>query len=134
MSCRFGFHQPPFNSVDHLHLHCLALPFMPRYWNCRTYHLCSFLYVASTIQKSLWDYISNYLHSSSLQLEASKIYTVRSPGGVYWCWAAVGKNKTTNRSKLLIPTVAYLFFLINVHLLLLALSIVCNLYCNAILN
>jgi hypothetical protein len=30
MSCRFGFHQPPFNSVDHLHLHCLALPFMPR--------------------------------------------------------------------------------------------------------
>ncbi|CAF2150717.1 unnamed protein product [Brassica napus] len=30
---RFGFHQPPFNSVDHLHLHCFALPFMPRYTN-----------------------------------------------------------------------------------------------------
>ncbi|XP_056851372.1 bifunctional adenosine 5'-phosphosulfate phosphorylase/adenylylsulfatase HINT4-like isoform X2 [Raphanus sativus] len=28
---RFGFHQPPFNSVDHLHLHCFALPFMPRW-------------------------------------------------------------------------------------------------------
>ncbi|KAL6547916.1 Bifunctional adenosine 5'-phosphosulfate phosphorylase/adenylylsulfatase hint4 [Orobanche hederae] len=26
---RFGFHQPPFNSVDHLHLHCFALPFIP---------------------------------------------------------------------------------------------------------
>ncbi|CAG7883696.1 unnamed protein product [Brassica rapa] len=26
---RFGFHQPPFNSVDHLHLHCFALPFLP---------------------------------------------------------------------------------------------------------
>ncbi|XP_031394928.1 bifunctional adenosine 5'-phosphosulfate phosphorylase/adenylylsulfatase HINT4 isoform X3 [Punica granatum] len=28
---RFGFHQPPMNSVNHLHLHCLALPFIPRW-------------------------------------------------------------------------------------------------------
>ncbi|XP_047342711.1 bifunctional adenosine 5'-phosphosulfate phosphorylase/adenylylsulfatase HINT4 [Impatiens glandulifera] len=28
---RFGFHQPPFNSVDHLHLHCFALPFIPKW-------------------------------------------------------------------------------------------------------
>ncbi|EOY24352.1 hypothetical protein QQP08_009928 [Theobroma cacao] len=28
---RFGFHQPPLNSVHHLHLHCLALPFIPRW-------------------------------------------------------------------------------------------------------
>ncbi|KAF6140403.1 hypothetical protein GIB67_013172 [Kingdonia uniflora] len=28
---RFGFHKPPFNSVNHLHLHCFALPFIPRW-------------------------------------------------------------------------------------------------------
>ncbi|XP_039689992.1 bifunctional adenosine 5'-phosphosulfate phosphorylase/adenylylsulfatase HINT4 isoform X2 [Medicago truncatula] len=27
---RFGFHQPPLNSVNHLHLHCMALPYTPR--------------------------------------------------------------------------------------------------------
>ena len=26
---QFGYHLPPFNSVDHLHLHCFALPFTP---------------------------------------------------------------------------------------------------------
>ncbi|KAG2677624.1 hypothetical protein I3843_12G108300 [Carya illinoinensis] len=30
---RFGFHQPPLNSINHLHLHCLALPYTPR-WKC----------------------------------------------------------------------------------------------------
>ncbi|KAJ4950795.1 hypothetical protein NE237_027627 [Protea cynaroides] len=33
---RFGFHQPPLNSVNHLHLHCLALPFKPG-WKCIKY-------------------------------------------------------------------------------------------------
>ncbi|KAI4327118.1 hypothetical protein L6164_019618 [Bauhinia variegata] len=28
---RLGFHQPPLNSVNHLHLHCLALPYTPRW-------------------------------------------------------------------------------------------------------
>ncbi|KAK8945891.1 hypothetical protein KSP40_PGU013055 [Platanthera guangdongensis] len=30
VSEQFGFHRPPFNSVNHLHLHCFALPFTPR--------------------------------------------------------------------------------------------------------
>ncbi|CAH9114148.1 unnamed protein product [Cuscuta europaea] len=33
---RFGFHQPPLNSVNHLHLHCLALPYVSR-WRCVKY-------------------------------------------------------------------------------------------------
>lgn len=37
---RFGFHQPPFNSVDHLHLHCFALSFLPRYLNIFSYFPC----------------------------------------------------------------------------------------------
>ncbi|KAJ1688262.1 hypothetical protein LUZ63_019652 [Rhynchospora breviuscula] len=28
---RFGFHQPPIHTIDHLHLHCLALPFIPEW-------------------------------------------------------------------------------------------------------
>ena len=27
-ACRFVFHVPPFNSVDHLHLHCFVPPFV----------------------------------------------------------------------------------------------------------
>ncbi|KAJ2778249.1 hypothetical protein GGI15_004235 [Coemansia interrupta] len=29
-NARFGFHRPPFNSVHHLHMHCLGLPFKPK--------------------------------------------------------------------------------------------------------
>lgn len=25
--CNFGYHQPPFNRVDHLHMHCLCPPY-----------------------------------------------------------------------------------------------------------
>ena len=25
--CKFGFHQPPFYSVKHLHMHCLCPPY-----------------------------------------------------------------------------------------------------------
>ncbi|KAJ1905606.1 hypothetical protein LPJ81_001831, partial [Coemansia sp. IMI 209127] len=30
-NARFGFHRPPFNSIHHLHMHCLGLPFKRRY-------------------------------------------------------------------------------------------------------
>ena len=33
---RFGYHMPPFNSVDHLHMHAFALPFDPE-WKERKY-------------------------------------------------------------------------------------------------
>ncbi|GMN32776.1 hypothetical protein TIFTF001_003843 [Ficus carica] len=33
---RFGFHQPPMNSVNHLHLHCQAMPYTPS-WKCMKY-------------------------------------------------------------------------------------------------
>ncbi|KAH7332259.1 hypothetical protein KP509_20G078700 [Ceratopteris richardii] len=33
---RFGFNRPPFNSVNHLHLHCLALPYRS-WWRCLKY-------------------------------------------------------------------------------------------------
>lgn len=26
-NARFGFHRPPFNSINHLHMHCLGMPF-----------------------------------------------------------------------------------------------------------
>ncbi|KAJ1877629.1 hypothetical protein H4R99_004867 [Coemansia sp. RSA 1722] len=29
-NARFGFHRPPFNSIHHLHMHCLGLPFTPK--------------------------------------------------------------------------------------------------------
>ncbi|KAJ1648258.1 hypothetical protein LPJ64_000414 [Coemansia asiatica] len=29
-NARFGFHRPPFNSIHHLHMHCLGLPFKPK--------------------------------------------------------------------------------------------------------
>ncbi|KAL7167248.1 hypothetical protein ACSBR2_037835 [Camellia fascicularis] len=39
---RFGFHQPPLNSVNHLHLHCFALPYTPR-WKHIKYMSLGFL-------------------------------------------------------------------------------------------
>lgn len=36
LETRFGYHLPPFNSVDHLHMHCFQLPFDPA-WKERKY-------------------------------------------------------------------------------------------------
>ena len=36
LETRFGYHIPPFNSVDHLHMHAFALPFTPP-WKERKY-------------------------------------------------------------------------------------------------
>ncbi|KMZ65537.1 hypothetical protein ZOSMA_31G01250 [Zostera marina] len=51
---KFGFHQPPFNSVNHLHLHCLALPFIPR-WKCIKYWAlgshCGFLEAKKLLER-----------------------------------------------------------------------------------
>ena len=43
MSSRFGYHEPPMNSVDHLHLHCFVLPISTKYLNdvVYGYKLCS---------------------------------------------------------------------------------------------
>ncbi|KAK6935182.1 hypothetical protein RJ641_035337, partial [Dillenia turbinata] len=49
---RFGFHQPPLNSVNHLHLHCLALPFVPRWKHVK--YILWVLRVGSLKQKSCW--------------------------------------------------------------------------------
>mmetsp|Transcript_36448 Transcript_36448/g.32715 ORF Transcript_36448/g.32715 Transcript_36448/m.32715 type:complete len:173 (-) Transcript_36448:127-645(-) len=40
---RFGYHEPPMNSVDHLHLHCFVLPIATKYLNdvVYGYKLCS---------------------------------------------------------------------------------------------
>ena len=34
---RFGFHQPPLNSMPHIHLHCFVLPFKTRYFDEEIY-------------------------------------------------------------------------------------------------
>ncbi|KAK9838713.1 hypothetical protein WJX74_001870 [Apatococcus lobatus] len=42
---KFGFHTPPFNSVDHLHLHCFALPHMPAWKGLKYMERPSFNFV-----------------------------------------------------------------------------------------
>ena len=34
---RFGYHEPPINSVDHLHLHCLVLPISKPFYDRMLY-------------------------------------------------------------------------------------------------
>ncbi|KRX00315.1 HIT-like domain [Pseudocohnilembus persalinus] len=34
---KFGYHMPPYNSVDHLHLHCFILPFGSKIIQCIKY-------------------------------------------------------------------------------------------------
>ncbi|XP_050375723.1 bifunctional adenosine 5'-phosphosulfate phosphorylase/adenylylsulfatase HINT4 [Argentina anserina] len=42
---RFGFHQPPFNSVNHIHLHCFALPYTPRWKRIKYLSVGSFGFI-----------------------------------------------------------------------------------------
>ncbi|CAA0395493.1 unnamed protein product [Arabidopsis thaliana] len=64
---RFGFHQPPFNSVDHLHLHCFALPYVPR-WKAIKYKslgpLGGFI-EAETLLEKIRPLLSKCMRSSS---------------------------------------------------------------------
>ena len=53
----FGYHLPPFNSVDHLHLHCFALPFTPS-WKVYKYTTagigCLWYLPSSTLLEVRW--------------------------------------------------------------------------------
>ncbi|CAM6099965.1 unnamed protein product [Calypogeia fissa] len=49
---RFGFHKPPLNTVDHLHLHCLALPYKG-WWRSVKYTSLGFLGAWIGVEKVL---------------------------------------------------------------------------------
>ncbi|CAM6024310.1 unnamed protein product [Sphagnum balticum] len=61
-SYRFGFHRPPFNNVDHLHLHCMAFPYIS--WHnilsgCKQLGLS--LVVTATLHRAFTGVVSSLL-------------------------------------------------------------------------
>jgi hypothetical protein len=48
---QYGYHLPPFNSVDHVHLHCFALPFAPAWkeWKYKSPAACHLWYLPAEV-------------------------------------------------------------------------------------
>lgn len=85
---RFGFHQPPFNSVDHLHLHCFALPFMPRYTNI--------LHILLSHRLKLQKYDFLFLsHIVTKQMESRQVHVFGTFRWFYWSTETSGEDKAS---------------------------------------
>lgn len=90
---RFGFHQPPLNSVNHLHLHCLALPYTPRY---ESFWLLYVLYVRLSLSWMLCEYLKMPFHEFK-QMEMYEVFAFWS-NWFHWSREVSWKDKAYARS------------------------------------